>query len=212
MVLHHVAHRAGLVVETAAILHAEILRHGDLDAADMVAVPQRLEHRVGEARVDDVLHRLLAEVVIDAEDVLLGKELRQQAAQRARRLAVVAERLFDHQSRAFGAARLRQRLRHGGEQARRHREIVQRPLRLTKLFAQFGERRRVAVVAIDVAQQADQLAAAPAGSGVAVMLAGCRLARAFSWSRFHPALATPMIGTLRPSSRTSPSNEGKICL
>ena len=70
VVLQHVPVGAGFVVEAPAILHAEILGHGDLDAADVVAVPQRLEHRIGEARVEQVLHRLLAQEVVDAEDVL----------------------------------------------------------------------------------------------------------------------------------------------
>ena len=33
VVLHHVADRAGFVVEVATVLDAKILRHGDLDAA-----------------------------------------------------------------------------------------------------------------------------------------------------------------------------------
>ena len=49
MVLDDVADRAGLVVEAPAPLHAELLRHGDLHALDVVAVPDRLEERVGEA-------------------------------------------------------------------------------------------------------------------------------------------------------------------
>ena len=49
VVLHHVADRAGLVVERAAALHAEVLGHGDLHALDVVAVPERLEEGVGEA-------------------------------------------------------------------------------------------------------------------------------------------------------------------
>ena len=85
-----------------------------------------------------------------------GKILLQQAVQCARRCAVVAERLLDHQTRVLGAARLRQRLRHGREQAWRHREIVQRPLRLTKLLAQLGEGRGIVVVAVDIAQQRHQ--------------------------------------------------------
>ena len=38
----------------------------------MVLVPQRLEHPVGEAEGQEVLHRLLAEVVVDAVDLLLA--------------------------------------------------------------------------------------------------------------------------------------------
>ena len=68
MVLHDVADRAGFLVELAAAGHAEFLGHRDLHAGDEVAIPDGLEERVGEAEVQQVLHRLLAEVVIDAED------------------------------------------------------------------------------------------------------------------------------------------------
>ena len=50
----------------------------------MVAVPQRLEHGVGEPGVDDVLHRLLAEKVVDAEDRVLGEMLLQDPVERLR--------------------------------------------------------------------------------------------------------------------------------
>ncbi len=79
VVLHHVADRADLLVEGAAALHAEALGHGDLHAVDVVAVPDRLEEGVGEAEVDEVLHRLLAEEVVDAEH----RGLRERRVQRA---------------------------------------------------------------------------------------------------------------------------------
>ena len=44
------------------------LGHGDLHVVDRQVVPERLEQGVGEAQRDQVLHRLLAEVVVDAED------------------------------------------------------------------------------------------------------------------------------------------------
>ena len=156
VVLQHVADRSGLVVEPAAILHAEILGHGDLDAVDVIAVPQRLEHGVGEPRVDDVLHRLLAEVVVDPEDVLFGEESREQAAQCASGVTVVAEWLLDDQARVVGTTGFRQRLRHCREQAGWHCQVMQRPLRLAELLAKLGEGRRVVVVAVDIAQQAHQ--------------------------------------------------------
>ena len=71
----------------------------------MVAVPDRLEERVGEAEVEQVLHRLLAEVVIDAEDRRLGEHLVQRLVERARRGEVAAERLLDRDARLRGAAR-----------------------------------------------------------------------------------------------------------
>ena len=98
MVLDHVAQRPGRVVEAAAIVDAEGLRHGDLDGADIVAVPQRLEYRIGEPRVEDVLHRLLAHVMVDTEDRPFGEMLAQGLIQRPGRLEVVAERLFDDEA------------------------------------------------------------------------------------------------------------------
>ena len=50
-----VAQRADRVVEVAAVLDAEALGHRDLHRRDVVAVPHRLEHRVGEAQVEDLL-------------------------------------------------------------------------------------------------------------------------------------------------------------
>ena len=46
MILDHVADGAGLLVESAAALHAEALRHRDLHALDVLAVPDRLQERV----------------------------------------------------------------------------------------------------------------------------------------------------------------------
>ena len=47
---------------------SEVLRHGDLDAFDMVSIPERLEERVGEAEEDHVVHLSLAQVMIDSVD------------------------------------------------------------------------------------------------------------------------------------------------
>ena len=71
MVRHHVAQRAGGVIEAAAMADAELLVDGDLDVVDVVAIPDRLEHAVGEAQHQDVLHRLLAEIMIDPVDLVL---------------------------------------------------------------------------------------------------------------------------------------------
>ena len=79
MILDHIADGAGFLVEFAAAADVEVLRHRDLHAADVVAIPDRLEKRVGEARIENVLHRLLAQVMIDAEDRLFGKVLVQDA-------------------------------------------------------------------------------------------------------------------------------------
>ena len=53
----------------------ERLGHVDLDVVDVLAVPDRLEEAVGEAQGEDVLRRLLAEEVVDAEDLVLVEDL-----------------------------------------------------------------------------------------------------------------------------------------
>ncbi len=92
---HHVAQRAGRLVEIAAILDTHRLGHGDLHIVDMVAVPQRLEDAVGEAEDHDVLDRLLAQIMVDPVDLLLVQHRQQLGVERLRRGEVVAERLLD---------------------------------------------------------------------------------------------------------------------
>src|SRR5207249_4225645 len=84
----------------------------------------RLENPVREAKREHVLDRLLAEVVVDPEDLLLAKVLEQRRRQPLRGFEVVAERLLDHQPcPALVVAPLFECLDDGGIGRRRHREI-----------------------------------------------------------------------------------------
>ena len=74
MVLDDVAGRADAVVVARPAADADVLGHGDLHVVDVVRVPDRVEQLVGEPQRQDVLHRLLAEVVVDAEHRLLGED------------------------------------------------------------------------------------------------------------------------------------------
>lgn len=68
----------------------------------MVAVPTGFEDRVGEAQSEDVLHRLLAEEVIDPVDpVLLGH--RRDGGLEARALSRSVPNGFSMMSRASSA-------------------------------------------------------------------------------------------------------------
>ena len=49
VVLHDVKQAADAIVEGSAVLHAEAFGHGDLDGADVLALPHGLEDGVGEA-------------------------------------------------------------------------------------------------------------------------------------------------------------------
>ena len=79
------------------------------------------------------------------------------AVELLRRGEVAAERLFDDDAGAVGAARLAELLHDRPEQRGRDGEVVRRPLGRAELLAERLERRRVVVVAVDVAQQAAQL-------------------------------------------------------
>ena len=70
---HHVSKRADGLVEAGALAESERLRDVDLHVVDEVAIPDGLEEPVGKPEGEDVLRRLLAEEVIDAEDLLFGK-------------------------------------------------------------------------------------------------------------------------------------------
>ena len=92
---------------TAAALDAEALGHRDLHALDVVAVPDRLEERVGETEVHQVLHRLLAEVVVDAEDRRLREDRVQRCGSAPAPRRGRGRTAFRRRPGAFGAARLR---------------------------------------------------------------------------------------------------------
>ena len=94
MVLDHVPDGPRLFVEAAPLFDPEILGHGDLDAAHVVPIPDGLQKRIGEAGVGDVLHRLLAQEVVDAEDGRLGVVLPERVVELDGRAQVAAEGLL----------------------------------------------------------------------------------------------------------------------
>jgi hypothetical protein len=120
VILHDVTDRPRLIVEPAAALDAEALRHGDLDALDVVPVPNRLQEGIGKAKEEEILHRLLAEVMVDAKDRCLGEDRMQSVIQALCRGQVVPEGLFDHEAGVVRAAGAPEGLDHRREQARRN--------------------------------------------------------------------------------------------
>ncbi len=129
MVLDDVTHRARRVVELPAAFHADRLGDGDLHLLHVVAVPDGLEDRVVEAEAQDVLDRLLPEVVVDSVDLVLTQQLVERDVERPGRLEIGAEGLLvDHPPpavRFVQEARIAQALRGGLEELWREREIVE---------------------------------------------------------------------------------------
>ena len=99
MVDDDVAQRADGIVEVAAVLDTEILRHRDLHAGEVVAAPDRLEHRVREAQVEDLLEPHLPEVVVDPIELRLVDRLVQLLREGMCVMPVVPERLLDDDPR-----------------------------------------------------------------------------------------------------------------
>ena len=75
VVLDDVAGSADAVVVAGARADTDVFSHRNLHGIDVVGLPQRLEHGVREAHRHDVLDGFLAQVVVDAEDVLLVEDL-----------------------------------------------------------------------------------------------------------------------------------------
>ena len=61
----------------------------------MIAVPDRLEQSIGEPQNEDVLDRLLSEIVVDAIELVFVEDTEQVMIELARRREISAERLLD---------------------------------------------------------------------------------------------------------------------
>ncbi len=123
--LHHVAERAGALVEAAAALDAYLLGHRELDVVHVATVPQRLQERVREPEHQDVLDGLLAQVVVDAEDLPLLEDLVHVAVELLRALEILTERLLDHDARVPLEALLAQAADDAGVGIRRRSAVEQ---------------------------------------------------------------------------------------
>ena len=149
---HYVAQRADRVVEVAAVVDAEVLGHRDLDAGDVVAVPDRLEDRVREPQVEDLGQPHLPEEVVDPVELLLVHVRGQLVGQRACRLEIVAERLLDDDPRVLREAGAGQAADHHAEQRRRDLEVEDRAAGAVERAGDALERPRVGEVAAQVGE------------------------------------------------------------
>jgi len=70
----------------------------------MLAPPDRLEYRIRKTERDDVLQRLLGDVVVDAEDLLFLEELAEELVEASGMPDVVAEGLLDEDARPASRA------------------------------------------------------------------------------------------------------------
>ena len=95
MVLQHIARGAAAVVITTAGADAEFFGDRDLDVVDVASIPERLEDRVGETQDEEILDGLLAEVVVDTEDLRLAEIAGSDGVEVNSRGEILTERLLD---------------------------------------------------------------------------------------------------------------------
>ena len=130
MALHHVAQRARVIVVGGARADALGLSDGYLHMIDEARRPDRFEDRVGESQHHQVLDRLLAEVVIDSENLAFIEMAREFGVDFRRAGEIGADRFFDHDPRErlapagrMNHARRGQSFRTGVDEGRRNREV-----------------------------------------------------------------------------------------
>src|SRR4029077_10502197 len=157
MILNHIADCAGLIIERASALNSKVLRHSNLYALDLIAVPERFQNRILEADEDHVVHRPFSQVMIDAEDVLLIEGAEKNPIKLLRRDKVVTEGFFNDNASAVGTVCLGQLFHNQPEQRGRDGEVVRRPLRGAELLSDRLKSRRVLIVTINIAQQTAEL-------------------------------------------------------
>jgi hypothetical protein len=95
MVGHHVAQGARGVVILAPLLHPHGFGHRDFHVINVAAIPDGFKNPVGEAQNQDVLHGLLAQVVVDAVNLSFIQNLSDLLIEGARRGKVMSKGLLD---------------------------------------------------------------------------------------------------------------------
>ncbi len=115
MALNHVAECARGFIEAAAALDAERFRGGNLHVIDVIAIPQRLEDSVSKSEHEQVLNRVLAQIMIDAVDLLFVENAEYDLVQLFRGGKIPSKGLFNDdahpgirraRARESGAAKL----------------------------------------------------------------------------------------------------------
>jgi hypothetical protein len=134
----HVLVCAGRLVEVGPAVEPEGLGDVDLDVVDEVPVPDRLEEPVREAQGEDVLRRLLAEEMVNSEDLRLVERLVHPLVERDRAFQVGAERFLHDHTGVLDELRFLQHFDHRDRSGGRHAEVVQPHATLPELLLRLG--------------------------------------------------------------------------
>ena len=99
MVLHHVAHGAGIVIKTGAAADADRFGHRNLYALDVGRLPQGTENGIAETQHHQVLYCFFAQVMVDPVDLVFGEMLADSGIDGLRRGQIMTQRLLQHHAR-----------------------------------------------------------------------------------------------------------------
>ena len=150
MVLHHITDYTHLFVETSSALYAQSFGHCDLYALDVVAVPYRFQKRVRKAKVEQILDRFFAEVMIDPENRGFGEGFAERSVEFLRGRKVAAKWLFNDYPCSLVTARLGKSFRDGRKRAWRDGQVINRSRCRAERFSQIAKGRLGIVVSFDV--------------------------------------------------------------
>lgn len=135
-VLENITNDAEFVEIASPTFGAERLLEGNLHVADRIFVPSGHHRDICKPEDKQVLHHLFAEIMVDAERLVLRPVLLERREQLAARLRVFPERLLDDDPvHARRIAVLSEVLRDGDEHRRREREVEHAVARLALVFA-----------------------------------------------------------------------------
>ena len=115
MVLHHVAQCAGAIVIAAAAFHADLFSDRDGHVIHIAPVPDGLEQRIGKAKCQHVLHRFLAEVMVDAVRLRFVEVAGERAIQGGSGIKIVADGFLDYDARTIPVGRQAGMAEKGGD-------------------------------------------------------------------------------------------------
>ncbi len=166
MVLHHVPQRSGPVVVGCPSPHAFRFADRDLDVVDVLVVPDRFENAVGEPQHQEILHGLLAQIMVDAKDLAFMKDSCHGRVDLLRRCEIMPDRLFDDDARKgaghplrLNEAGLLKSLHDRGDRVRRDGEVENVVARQTELFLdlpKFGLDAIVGLRLVDTSRDVEQ--------------------------------------------------------
>src|SRR5580692_2424669 len=107
--------------------------------------------------------------MVDAKDRLFREMLEQRVVERLRRLTIAAKGLLDDEAGVDVETALGESGDNDAKQARRDRQIMQRPLGPAEGLLQLREGLRIVVIAVDISQESQELIKL-CGVGAAMLL------------------------------------------